>query len=415
MNLQSLNKDGVDKIQTLNRAIKSFNGAAQKFGKYYKDLEIRVKELNVELKEKNAELELNLEEKEKVKNYLNNILESLNTGVVVADQKGKINIFNRAAEKITGFKSADTFGRQFDDIFKKDFFKNLDLTFDSIKKYQKNTEFETKLLDINKKPVFVIVSISSVKSSNQKDAGIVLTIRDITKVKRLEQMASRTGRLSAMGEMAVKIAHEIRNPLGSIELFAGVLKRELEGFGELKLLPDYISGGVKNINNIISNMLLFVKPDQELEFEKTDIHNIINEALISLDNLVALSDVNIIKKFTDKPLLVSGDADLLKQSLLNLILNALQAMGTGGELTIFTKKIAGHGQGEKVIEIKLNDTGPGITAADMPRIFDPFFTTKKRGTGLGLAIVHNIIKAHGGSVDITNSNSGAECTVNLPA
>ena len=415
MNLQSLNKDGVDKIQTLNRAIKSFNGAAQKFGKYYKDLEIRVKELNVELKEKNAELELNLEEKEKVKNYLNNILESLNTGVVVADQKGKINIFNRAAEKITGFKSADTFGRQFDDIFKKDFFKNLDLTFDSIKKYQKNTEFETKLLDINKKPVFVIVSISSVKSSNQKDAGIVLTIRDITKVKRLEQMASRTGRLSAMGEMAVKIAHEIRNPLGSIELFAGVLKRELEGFGELKLLPDYISGGVKNINNIISNMLLFVKPDQELEFEKTDIHNIINEALISLDNLVALSDVNIIKKFTDKPLLVSGDADLLKQSLLNLILNALQAMGTGGELTIFTKKITGHGQGEKVIEIKLNDTGPGITAADMPRIFDPFFTTKKRGTGLGLAIVHNIIKAHGGSVDITNSNSGAECTVNLPA
>ena len=414
MDLQNPDNN-TDKIQLLNSAIESFNKASQKFGEYYSALEIRVEELDLELKEKNEELKLNLEEKEKVKNYLNNILESLSTGVVVVDQKGRINTFNQAAEKITGLQLSDMMGQQFDLAFPVNFFKDLNLRFNRFRKFQENTEFETELVHNKKGLISATVSISFIKALNGKDAGIVLTIRDITRLKRLEKVANRAGRLSAMGKMAVKIAHEIRNPLGSIELFAGVLKRDLEGFEELKTLAGYISTGVKNINNIVSNMLLFVKPDQVPDFEDIDIHNIINEALVFSDQITNSDKVDVIKKFTDTPFKISGDSGLLKQVFLNLILNAAQAIKKRGTIKITTENITGASQETKFFEIRLSDTGSGISAEDMPGIFDPFFTTRKKGTGLGLAITHNIIKAHKGVIDITSSNCGTECVITLPS
>jgi len=382
---------------------------------YYNDLEQRAAKLNIELKNKGKSLEIELKEKEDAREDFHNILESLNVGVVVIDLKGEIITFNRAAENITGLFSEKVIGKEFDKVFDPNFFLNSHLDFKSFKDIQQNADVEAEIRRKGKNTFYVSLSISPVKNPEGEKTGIVLALQDITRLKKLEERANRTDRLAAMGEIAVKIAHEIRNPLGSIELFATVLKKDLKDFEELKALAGHISSGVKSINNVISNLLLFIRPQQKPNFQTIDIYDSLNDSLFFSSHLVNSDDgIDIITRYYSKPLMVYADSELLKQIFLNLILNAIQAMHHGGKLTISTRKLNGRSK-KDLAEIRFVDTGTGISKADMLRIFDPFFTTKKRGTGLGMAIVHNITEAHGGAVDINSSEGkGTVCTVTLP-
>ncbi len=229
--------------------------------------------------------------------------------------------------------------------------------------------------------------------------------------------AIRNDRLAAMGEMAVKIAHEIRNPLGSIELFATILKKELDDFEELKTLAGHISSGVQCINNIISNILMFMRPDQIPDFKPVDICNILDDSLFFSHHIIkSNSSIEVIKRYASKSLMIRADSELLKQMSLNIILNAIQAMPDGGTLRVSCIKVANDNDKERdCVEIRFTDTGTGISKEDMPKIFDPFFTTKKKGTGLGMSIVNNIINVHDGTIKINSSKSkGTECIVTLP-
>jgi signal transduction histidine kinase len=216
--------------------------------------------------------------------------------------------------------------------------------------------------------------------------------------------------------MAVKIAHEIRNPLGSIELFASILKKDLENFGELKTLAEHVSSGVKSINNIISNLLLFIRPEQRPDFKLIDIHDFLDDSLFFSGHLLnSNGGIDVTTCFPSEPLTILGDTELLKQACLNVILNCIQAMPDVGKLTVSVRKTKGENRNEDLAEIRFDDTGIGISRDDKHKIFDPFFTTKKRGTGLGLPIVHNIVKLHGGSVDINSTEGGGTvCIFTLP-
>ena len=408
--------ENIEEAHLLGLAIDSFNGAASRFEKHYQHLEQRVKELKIELKNKNEDLKKNLNEKEEVKNHLHNILESVTTGVVVVNLKGKITTFNRAAENITGLASKKALGKKLDKIFDLNFFQNIQLDFKSLKNVQENKEYETEIYRKGEDLVHISLSVSPLTTPQGQKTGFILTLQNITQIKKLEEQASRSGRLTAMGEMAAKIAHEIRNPLGSIELFASTLKRDLEDFDEPRVLSEHISSCVKSINNIISNLLLFMHPLQKADFRIVDLHDPLKDSLFFSDHVIQSNPhIKVITRYHSDPLMVSGDSELLKQMFLNLILNAVQSMPSGGKLMISTDRIGCPPNGPDLAEIKFMDTGTGISKADIPRIFDPFFTTKKRGTGLGLAIVHNIIKLHGGSIDIRNSKKeGAVCIVTLP-
>ena len=406
----------IEEVRILSDAINSFNGAASRFERYYQHLEQRVRELNIELENKNKMLERNLREKEEVRNHLHNILESVATGVVVVDLKGNITTFNRAAENITGFDSRKVLGNKYDKIFSLNFFKNLQLDFGTLRAIQDNTEYETEIYRKGEGLIHVSLCISHLRTPQGEKIGNVLSLQDITQMKKLEEQANRTGRLAAMGEMAVKIAHEIRNPLGSIELFASTLKKDLKGHEESRALAEHISSGVKSINSIISNLLLFIRPEQKAGFQVIDLHDPLKDSLFFSDHLIKSNEsIELIANYHPEPLMVLGDLELLKQMYLNLILNAIQSMNKGGKLTISVKQLNCPQKNSSLAEIRFMDTGTGISKADMPRIFDPFFTTKKRGTGLGLAIVHNIIKIHDGSIDIANSERGGTvCIVTLP-
>lgn len=347
--------------------------------------------------------------------YLPHILESIPTGVVALDDQGRIVTFNRTAERITGFKAERVLGKTFDGVFKPDYFINSALNFEEILKIEKPTEIKTKFAYKPRNDLHLNIAISPVTTLPEGKIGTVLSLTDVTRIQNMEAQANRTGRLAAMGEMAVRIAHEIRNPLGSIELFSTMLMDDLAEFEDLKALAQHISSGVKSINHIVSNLLLFIRPDQQLDQQVLDIHEALKDSLFFAGHLFDAHDgIEVVTDLSDKMLFIRGDLELLKQVFLNLILNAIQAMSAGGQLRISSHKINSQ-QGTHWAELHISDSGSGIARTDLQKIFDPFFTTRKKGTGLGLTIVHNIIKMHGGSIDITSSAAaGTQCVVSLP-
>ena len=409
--------ENIDGIHLLSRTIESFNGAAYKFETYYRHLEKRVEELDLELEKKNVELRKNLKEKEEAQNYLGNILESLTTGVVVIDLDGHITTFNRAAEKITGLKSDRMLEKDFEKIFLHNLFPELRLEPGLFRNIKQHTDLETQIMHREKNMLYVSLSTFPVENPRGEKIGMAFTMQDITQLKKLEQKATRTDKLAAMGQMAAEIAHEIRNPLGSIELFATTLKRDLEGAGELQSLTEHISSGVRNLNNIISNLLLFVNPQQLPDFNDVDVISLLNESLCLSKHLIeSNTNIELITQYSDDMLEVKGDPELMKQAFMNLILNAVQAMPQGGRLTVAATMVhESREKGSEFVEIQICDTGNGIVAADKSKIFDPFFTTKTKGTGLGLAIVHNILKIHNADIDIESPEKGrTECTIRFP-
>ncbi len=343
---------------------------------------------------------------------LQHILNGLPDGVVLAGNKGKIISFNQAAERITGISADKACGKTLETVIDPQI---SDVDGGALSGMANDCAGEVQMTLPDSDTRHVRYSMSSIAGTDGLFLGRILMLQDITQIKKLQEQANRSGRLSAMGEMAVKIAHEIRNPLGSIELFATLLRKELAADNEKKIIAEHISSGVRSINNIITNLLVFIRPEQKPERQVVDIHDCLQDSLFFAEHQInANSGIEVITDFAPHSLTVYGDSDLLGQVALNLILNAIQAMSDGGQMTVSTRK-TNDPFGQKVAEIRFADNGSGIPKQNLAQIFDPFFTTKKRGTGLGLAIVHNITKAHGGSIDIKSSQAtGTECIVTLP-
>lgn len=219
----------------------------------------------------------------------------------------------------------------------------------------------------------------------------------------------RTRRLAAMGEMAAKIAHEIRNPLGSMAILATLLERELTHDNDKRKLAEHITKGVKTLDNLLSNMLLFATaPGARLK--EVDIREVIEESLL-LTRGHEKKGVSV-KAWYEGRTRIMGDQAQLRQLFLNLLLNSLDAVDEGGSLSIRTRLDEKTGD---FLQIEMKDTGKGIPEEHLDRIFDPFFSTKERGTGLGLAIVAAVINSHNGSIDVrSKQGEGAEFCISLP-
>ncbi|VAV85201.1 hypothetical protein MNBD_DELTA01-1712 [hydrothermal vent metagenome] len=204
----------------------------------------------------------------------------------------------------------------------------------------------------------------------------------------------RTRRLVAMGEMGAKIAHEIRNPLASIGIFSSLLERELDGDDKKKELAGHISKGVKTLDNLLTNMLLFARSPEPTR-SRMDIKSVLEGTLLLID--AQKGDNVVIEKNYSGRTVIKGDESLLAQAFFNLLINAVDAVGGDGLVKVSTCM---HRNGSTNMKVTIEDTGIGITQEHVDRIFDPFFTTKDHGTGLGLAIVESIIKAHGGHLEV---------------
>ena len=389
-----------DQYLFLQRSFDEFNQATARLQKAFDNLEQKFEEINRELEIKNEELKQTIAEKDEVKNYLQNILESLTTGVVVTDLAGRITTLNRCAETFFGISQDQVVG------------KNLKVLLDDLNILEMNvfdcTDYPAdRGRKVTLRERIVEIFGSPMKAEQGEIIGNVFILRDITKIEKLEEMAKRTEKLAAMGEMAANIAHEIRNPLGSIELFASLLMKDIKD-EKCQGRLSHIITSVKNMDNKISNLLLFTTQNNPV-MREVNLHQVLKEVLRFSDPIIRQEDISLSVKYSHFEPFIRGDVEMLKQVFLNILLNAIQAMMDGGWLDIET--IVSHGRevgstGDRTVEIRISDTGVGIPGENLKKIFDPFFSTRERGSGLGLAIVHNIVHIHGGAIDVERRENG---------
>lgn len=405
MNKESFPETGIPAAETegtscnfLIQSFEDFNEATLRLQKAFRHLEEKFEDINRRLEVKNIELEKTVAEKEEVKNYLLNILESLTTGVLVADAEGRITTLNRCAESLLGCAQDALLGRAVEAVL------------------PGAVSSGAKEPAVRKGPKIRIsgrsleVVASPMKAKGGGVMGRVLILRDVTRIEQLEEMAKRTEKFAAMGEMAATIAHEIRNPLGSIELFASLLMKDCRSDRDRERLSQILSA-VKGMDNKISNLMLFTRKHHPT-MRPVDLHGALREVIDFSGGIVRRKGISLSAKCARGRPLVLGDAEMLKQVFLNLMLNAVQAMPEGGRLGIETS--LDRSGPEPAVDVRFSDTGIGIPEEHLSRIFDPFFTGREEGTGLGLAIVHTIVDTHGGSIGVESGNGGTTFRIAFP-
>ena len=218
------------------------------------------------------------------------------------------------------------------------------------------------------------------------------------------KLLERRERLAALGEMAAGMAHEIRNPLGGIQLYASLLAKDVGAMPQSLQLVNKISGGVRRLEGLVSQVLHFTR---ETHVTRTEA-----DLAVIIDTALELAQPKIVDRNVDiqvvgpRPCIARFDEHLLGQAVLNLLLNGIEAMEAGGTIRLqFDRSTEQDGEGRQV-KLTLRDSGPGIPPSILDKIFNPFFTTKETGTGLGLAIVHRIVDAHDGTISVTNPPGG---------
>ncbi|MGE5609851.1 MAG: sensor histidine kinase [Bacillota bacterium] len=213
----------------------------------------------------------------------------------------------------------------------------------------------------------------------------------------------RRNRLAALGEMAAGMAHEIRNPLGGIQLYASLLAKDVEDRPESHRLVEKISAGVRRLESLVSQVMQFTR-EIRTAMVPADLAEVIDQAVEMAAQAVQAKQIQT-RIRGPRPMEVRIDPLLMGQALLNLVLNSVEAMGAGGMVEI-EFGLPREGSDEKQLYLVVQDTGPGIPSQIIDRIFNPFFTTKDTGTGLGLAIVHRIVEAHDGAITAGNCPTG---------
>ncbi len=340
--------------------------------------------------------------------YLESILSHIGQAILFIDQNGRITTYNPSAEKLLGYGRDQVLYRPY-----KDFFDDQAFGF-SLKEALKLTkppkDATTVFIDSSGKKKDLEVSTTYVPQGCSKGTeGLLLILKDVTEIHRLENRAQHNDRMKEMGLMASIVAHEIRNPLGGIKGFATLLSRDLEAQPKLKQMADYILEGVESLNNLVNQVLNYSRP-LEPHFVSTHLKDLLKELMVHEKGNEALQPKNRLELESPiEDVVAPVDSELLKRALLNLISNAIQAMPKGGKVKL--KLSSADGQAV----IKVADTGEGISPENMKRIFTPFFTTKAQGNGYGLAEVQKVVQCHGGHIEvISKPGEGTEFTLKIP-
>ncbi|MDD4155074.1 MAG: ATP-binding protein [Candidatus Cloacimonetes bacterium] len=416
-------------IESLTVAFQDFTQTIEKFQQTYEVLQKKIDTLNKKLESKNIELEKKYAEGEYIKNFLNNVLENIYTGVVVIDLKGVITHFNRAAEMITGYNKDELIGKGYSVLSPPDNSDSRSALY-TLSSKKESYHRQKIILTADNQEKSVEFSITLLKDHENQILGAVETFNDISEIKIMQEKILQIETLAALGEMSASVAHEIRNPLAGITGFAGLLDRQIDENDSRKNLVRSIIQGVTKLNDIISNLLTLTRP-QKLNFTQInlshflyDITNYFKES-IPLNNKQVSFEIEIDNSET----LIYLDIQLFQQVIMNILKNACDSIHKSGKILISTKTnlfkpisdILEQDEKDELIrlfsdvEISISDSGKGISNEILYKIFNPFFTTKDEGNGLGLAICKKIIQLHKGDIHVNSTlNKGSSFIINLP-
>lgn len=350
---------------------------------------------------KQKQLENKVVEIARLQNYTKNIVDSIESGVISINNDFIITSVNREGEKILGKKVRN--GVKISLIFK-------DKKFDSILKQvkvQKRSISNIKLkLSNSDKEIYLELKIFPLLDILDRVHGQVIVFEDKSREKYLEAQAIRADRLATVGELASGIAHEIRNPMGIIKTISQVLQEETKELS-IKEGLEIIEKEIDRANSVIQGLLDFAKPPKN-KVEKFNLNDFLNDIVLITEKYIKKHNINLNISSIEN-IEITADKEKMKQAFINVILNSVQAMPNGGKLKIETFLSEGW------LNIRIHDTGVGISKDNLKKIFNPFFTTKEKGTGLGLSMVNRIIEDHGGYINVESIvNKGTKVDIFIP-
>jgi two-component system sensor histidine kinase PilS (NtrC family) len=360
--------------------------------------------LSEQLRSTQAELEKKQDDLSSLLIFHRKIVESISSGVLTVDASNRILSLNRSGEETLGRKTAEIFNKNLADVFP---VLSREI---AARDQKKSTRPEVSLPKPDGSLIYLGFSLSALKGEGGEDLGKILIFQDITRIKEMEKEIRRSEKLAAIGELAAGIAHEIRNPLGAISGPLQLLLERQELPDEERRLMRIILRETERLNRLVTDFLRFARPEKP-QFFPLDPIPILDECVDFTSRGQDFPRGIKIEKHYEKSRLIQADPHQLRQLFLNLLINAGEAMPSGGTLRVWSRNGAERGQ----LEIGLSDTGAGMNEETQARLFEPFFTTKEKGIGLGLAIVHRIVEMHGGRIQVeSRPGAGATFTLSFP-
>lgn len=360
----------------------------------------------------NASLYTRLEEKisefERLKEFNENIVESINVGILALDLDDRVESWNTQMEAMYALSRAEALGQHVSSIFPAEFVESLD-----------RVRSESGVHHLYKFPLTtrageqrtVNIAVAPLMSRDFIAVGRIILVDDITERISLETQLAQADKLSSIGLLAAGVAHEINTPLAVISSYAQMLSKQMRGDQRLGPVLEKITQQSFRASEIANGLLNFSRTSTT-EFRETDLNKVISDTLSLLEHQFKKAQIVVDANFAEGLPPIHGNSGKLQQVFLNLLLNAKEAMPGGGQLRVVTQ-FNGH------VEATVADSGSGIAPEHLKRIYDPFFTTKtmpkpgeRRGTGLGLAVSYGIIQEHAGKIEV-ESAVGAGTTFHL--
>lgn len=352
-------------------------------------------------------------EVQNAKIYNDLLVDNLASGVIAADVKGTLTVANREALRIVKRATRPTVLPALPPPLATVLSDTLNNNLEA-----RNQDIVLQWPDDTETPVRV--SSSRFYDHAGHAIGAFLVMSDLTAIRQLELQVRRTDRLASIGTLAAGMAHEIKNPLVSIKTFTQLLPERYEDPDFRETFTSLVGSEVKRIDTIVNQLLRFSRPAKPV-LVPTHLHEVLTHTTRLLNQQLRQKDVRLQQDFLASRDLINADAHQLGQALVNLFLNAIEAMEKGGELTLTTSIPSAderqlfawnHAGNAHHIVLTIQDTGGGIDPESLPHIFDPFFTTKSQGTGLGLSVAHGIITEHNGMIDV-KSEKGVGTTFTI--
>ena len=355
------------------------------------------------------------QELEDVKNFMESVIQSIGSGIIITGINDTVTYINKAGERILGYPKEEVVGKSFG-IFalreKQSIVHSLLNNPDDL-----DTRKEGWMRRKDRMEFPVGFTINNHLSIRGETLGKIVIFRDMTNVFKIQEEILRMDRLVSLGKLSSGIAHELRNPLAGIKTTAQALSEEMSKEDSRREYLNRITKEIDRLNDLLKTFFSFAKP-QKLNLINCHVKDIINEIIPFLFKEIADQGVRFVETYHPQLPAIKVDKSQMYQVFLNLFLNAIQAMPNGGELKIEVNPTVSYSQdgaSQNFIKVVISDTGKGIPANIIHRIFDPFFTTKSKGIGLGLSITYQIIKKHGGTIKVESKlEKGTSFIINLP-
>ena len=342
----------------------------------------------------------------RVQAFSDHLVERMPMGLVALDDSGAIASINRAAASVLAMDPNAVTGKAAADVLPPPLWSAID----GLKPPRDVLEQEVSCRIGTDRSVLLGVTMSRMRGDSGSVPGSILLLKDLTEVRALREEIARSQRLATVGSLAAGVAHEIRNPLSSIKGFATYFRERYRKTPEDHQIATILIQEVDRLNRVVGQLLELARP-VTISKSPESLKPLIEDTVKVIEPQAREKGINVHASVSTDNLTVPLDPDRIRQVLLNLFLNALEAMDSGGRLGIAAGPRA-DGQG---VELTISDTGAGIAPSHLERIFDPYFTTKPSGTGLGLAIVHTIIEAHRGEIAVdSRPDGGTVFTVFFP-